>query len=207
MSTTLHHQKNNKAVFTVYNTMSQVKTAFKSLKRLGLSTKNFSFFQPVEGDQDFPQVQRYQLKNGALIGAFLGVFIIGGMFLYIGYRIHASQALPFNFFVLGGFLAGMASLIIGGIVGAACGILAGIGTPDPVGKRYGQLLNAGGILVSVQPETSADAEKTLHVFEAIGGADAHIADEQATWKEAIHENVKLIEKEQSRSSVESLVGS
>lgn len=205
MSTVLQNQKNHKAVFTVYNSMGQVKTAFKSLKKLGLSTKNFSFFQPIEGDQDFPQVQKYQLKNGALIGGFLGTFIIGGMFLYIGYRLHESQTLPFNLFVLGGFLAGMASLIIGGIVGAACGILAGIGTPDPVGKRYGQLLHAGGILVSVQPDNSIEAEKTLHVLEAIGGADPHIADEQSTWKEAIQENVKLLEKEQNRASVESLI--
>ncbi len=199
---TTNKENNNRAVFTVYNTMDQVKTAFKSLKKLGLSTKNFSFFKPVDGDQDFSQVQRYQLKNGALIGAFLGIFIIGGMFLYIGYRLNETQALPFNLYVLGGFMAGMASLVIGGVAGAAFGILAGIGTPDPVGKRYGQLLNAGGILVSVHPDSSEDAEKTLSVLEALGGADSHIADEQSTWKEAIHENVKLIEKEQRRRALE-----
>lgn len=195
-----HH----KAVFAVYHTMNEVKQVFKTLKRLGLSTKNFSFFQPVEGDQDFPQVQKYQIKNGAIIGAFLGVFIIGGMFAFIGYRIAATSGPDFPLYGIGGVLGAIASIVIGGVAGAAFGTLAGIGTPDPVGKRYGQLINTGGILLSVQNDDRAESEKTLHVLQAFGGTDPHIADEQSTWKEAVNENVKLVEAHLKQPTPESI---
>lgn len=194
----------HKAVFAVYHTMNEVKQVFKTLKRLGLSTKNFSFFQPVEGDQDFPQVQKYQIKNGAIIGAFLGAFIIGGLFLFIGYRIAMTSDTRPPLFVFGGFLGALVSIVVGGIVGAACGTLAGIGTPDPVGKRYGQLINSGGILLSVQNDDPVEGEKTLQVLKAFGGADPHIADEQSTWKTAVHENVKLVEEHLKEPTPESV---
>lgn len=185
--------KKNKATFAIYRTKSEFLKLMEAFKKLGFNSSKLSFYQPNEnGPHDFSQFQKNQVTNGAYVGAILGMLIIGCAYLFIGSGIISvsvtSEGSTFN--SMNNLVGGLLAVVFGGLVGAACGTLVGIGTPDPAGKRYGQYLQAGGILVSVESNDSLQADQAKQVFEKNGGHDIHVADEKSTWNMALEESHK-----------------
>lgn len=191
--------KNKPAAFAIYKNRSEIRTAIRSLLRLGFKDSSLAVMQPVKGGaQDFPQVQKNQIATGARVGAFLGAFIAGGLYLFIGPGLD-SHAVVMNAAVWLGTLVAIVAVVLGGIAGAACGALVGIGTPKPMGRRYGQYLHSGGILLSVESETPEQAARAESVLLATGGQDVHIGNEKTTWNEALVENYEMAhEKSKNR---------
>ena len=170
--------KTKKATFAIYKTRDEIRIAMRTLIKLGFKLKNLAVLQPkVGGDKDFPQVQQNQVKNGAVCGAILGAFAAGSLYLFLG--------------PAGSNLAGFGAILLGAVAGAACGALVGIGTPDPVAKRYGQYMHSGGILLSVESESREDAVRAEHILSATGGHDVHVENEAVTWDHAIMENIQI----------------
>ena len=183
--------KNKKATFAIYKNRYEIRTAIRSLLKLGFKDRDLAVLQPVQnGPRDFPQVQKNQILNGAVFGAVLGAFIGGCLYLFVGPGLD-SHAVSVSSSVVGQGMTAFVAIMLGAIAGAACGTLVGIGTPKPVGQRYGQYMHAGGILLSVESESPEEAARAESILLATGGQDVHVADENSTWNSAIEENIHI----------------
>jgi hypothetical protein len=196
--------KTKKATFAIYKDKSEIKTAIRALTRLGFKDKDLAVLQPVKhGAKDFPQVQRNQILNGAIYGAILGAFVAGCLYLFVGPGLDSHVANLGAEAVRGGLIASV-WILLGALAGAACGALVGIGTPYPTGKRYGQYMHSGGILLSVESETPEEAARAESILLATGGQDVHMADEKHTWDSALMKNIEIShEKSASRNIIHS----
>lgn len=182
----------NKATFAIFKRKSELYRLIDAIKKMGFNSNKLSFYQPNEnGPRDFAQVQKNQVLNGAYIGSVLGMLIIGCAYLFIGSEIVTAATEVHEFSLMNNVVGGILALGFGGLVGAACGALVGIGTPDPAGKRYGQYLHSGGILVSIESNDAERAAQAKRILENTGGQEIHLADEIATWNMAIEENSKI----------------
>jgi hypothetical protein len=192
-------QKNdNRAIFAIYQTKSEVKEAIRALRKIGFNENDLAASQPIkDGAQDFPQVQKNQIRNGAFFGAILGAFIVGGIYLYMSTR--STALVGSEYLMMNSIFAAVSSIVLGALAGAACGTLVGIGTPDPAAKRYGQYMHAGGILMSVHCKSPQQMDQAEKALMATGGQDIHLGDERSNWSEALLENMKLSESEIEKS--------
>ncbi len=181
----------DKATFGIYRSKEQVDAAVSLLSGLGFGDAPASVLFPDKiGAQDFPQVQKSELLKFMRIGSAAGAML----FLIFGV-LAASGVVPFaplseapasarTFLVI-------ACLFLGSIIGAACGTLVGIGTPDRAGKRYGQYVNAGGILLSVHSDTFEDQKKIEEVLEKSGAQDITSVDGDEAWTDVMNEKGNL----------------
>ena len=185
--------KTKKATFAIYKTRDEIRMAVRALLRLGFKNKNLAVLQPIrQGAKDFPHVQKNQFKNFAAYGSIVGAFIAGTGYLFLSETTSDANFIQSTFALLG-------VMILGGIAGTAFGALVGIGTPDPVAKRYGQYMHSGGILLSVQSETPSEALRAEHILTATGGQDVHVENESVTWDSAIMENIYISHAKPSRN--------
>lgn len=187
----------NTAIFGIFRKRTEISDAIALLKNVGFGSQDISIMFPeTKGAQDFPQVQKNQLRNGAVIGGIIGI-ILGGT---LGAAI-AGGAFPGFTFVgnttpmIGPILTVVVSVVLGALAGAACGTLVGIGTPDPAGKRYGQYVHAGGILLSVKSEVPEKLEKAQLILDQAGAQDINYMDEADGWKTAVHEERALFDED------------
>ena len=187
----------NTAIFGIFSKRAEISDAITLLKKVGFGSQDISILFPEEkGAQDFPQVQKNQLRNGAIIGAIIGI-ILGGTF---GAAVSSGVFPGFTFVgnttpAIGPVLTVLVSVLLGGLAGAACGTLVGIGTPDPAGKRYGQYVHAGGILLSVKSEIPEKLVKAQFILDEAGAQDINYMDEADGWKEVVHEERALFDED------------
>lgn len=189
--------KDNKALFAIYRSMNEVRIVMNSLKRFGFAEKDLAVLRPLhDGPKDFSQLQfqNNQLRNGAIAGGILGVITTGLFYIFA-----TNGVSPFTIFsqfsMSGGILTVLFSILLGSLIGAGVGVLVGIGTPDPTGKRYGQYLQSGGFLVSVHTNNDEETSHARSILETTGGQDIHVAPRRQTWHSAIMENIKLTDLE------------
>jgi hypothetical protein len=183
--------KHNKATFGIYRSKEEINAAVSLLSSSGFGEARASVLFPDHaGAQDFPQVQRSEIAKFARIGAMLGA----GLFLTF-MVLALSGVIPFARMSAvpaeGRLFAVIASVFVGGIIGAACGTLVGIGTPDRAGNRYGQYVHAGGILLSVHTDTHDDQKKVEAILDKSGAQDITSVDESQAWKDVINEKNHL----------------
>jgi hypothetical protein len=193
----------NKATFGIYRNKEQVDVAVTLLSGLGFSDAPASILFPdKEGAQDFPQVQKSELVKFAKIGS-----LIGGVLFLIFSILAVAGILPFapldNAPAAASIFAIVGSVFLGSIIGAACGTLVGIGTPDRAGRRYGQYVNAGGILLSVHSETPEQQHKIEEALERSGAQDITSVDETRAWEDVLNEKGNLERLKMSRGEAES----
>lgn len=190
-----------KATFGIFRSREEVKAAITLLKGLGFGeSKALVLFPDKRGDQDFPQVQKSELVKFARIGSLIGaglaavfvILLIAGVVSFA--NLSSASATGQVFIILG-------SLFIGGILGAAWGTLVGIGTPDRAGRRYGQYVNAGGILLSVRIQDTEEQRKIEAALEASGGQDITTSNERESWTEALKEKENLQHEEMESGSI------
>lgn len=191
--------RNAKATFGIYKSREQVDAAVSLLSGLGFGDAPASvLFPDREGAQDFPHVQKSELIKFARIGSVLGavLFLIFGVLAASG--IVSFPPIADAPATARTFMAVM-SVFLGAIVGAACGTLVGIGTPDRAGRRYAQYVNAGGILLSVHSDTIEDQKKIEEVLEKSGAEDITSVDERTAWQDVMDEKDNLERVNLSRS--------
>lgn len=186
----------NTALFGVFRKRADIAEAIALLKKVGFGSEEITVMFPENrGAQDFPQIQKNQIFNGAIFGAIIGLIVVGtiGGFAAAGaFRSFSFSAEPS---MLGPVLTIFISVFIGTIAGAACGTLVGIGTPDPAGKRYGQYVHAGGILLSVNSKNTEQLEKAKMILDDAGADDVNVMDESEGWSEAVTEEHHLVKQD------------
>ena len=172
-----------KAVFGIFKTEKEVLTAQKAFKTLGFRKDRLSVLYPTkEGPRDFSQRQRTMVKTGAIAGVIVG----GPAFVIFSLVVNTSEVSTLNsqgaFFNLNPVVFGILCMILGSFVGAGCGALIGAGTPEPITDRYGEYIDDGGILMSINVNDSEDAERAKHVLEKCGAGEISLIDEKQTWE-------------------------
>lgn len=184
----------NTALFGIFRQRAEVAEAIAMLKKVGFSSKDILVMFPEQkGAQDFPQVQKNQIRSGALIGAIVGIVVVGTIGGFVAAGAFSSLSFSGNGPMMGPILVITLSVVIGAIAGAACGTLVGIGTPDPAAKRYGQYIHAGGILLSVKSETPEMQEKAKMILDQSGAEDINQIDANDGWEVAVSEEHFLVE--------------
>lgn len=168
--------------------------AVHALKKNGFSEKDISLIAPQKnGQRDFVYQQRTSIREGSIIGATLGFFILGFVGFLIGLNVVSETQT--GFVDSRGFptwlLTSLIGAAIGIVVGAASGALVGIGTPRSAAKRYGFYLKEGGIMLTVSLHSEADRLRANHILEKTGAQDISILDESNTWSTVVPEKQKL----------------
>lgn len=189
-----------KATFGIYRSKEEINAAVALLSGLGFGEARASVLFPERaGAQDFPQVQQSQLFRFAKLGSMIGaaIFLVFGM-------LAVSGAIPFapmeNLDFTARVLAVVGSLVLGGVVGAACGTLVGIGTPVRAGHRYGQYVDSGGILLSVHSKTAEGQKRVEEILEKSGAQDITSVDEDKGWEQVMEETANLARVNLSRNT-------
>ena len=181
----------NKATFGVYRSRDEINEAVTLLSALGFGDAPAAvLFPEQDGPQDFPHVQKSELVKFAKVGSALGAILL------FGFAIMAtSGVIPFAPLqaapVEGRTFALIAAVFLGGVVGAACGTLVGIGTPDRAGRRYGQYVHAGGILLSVHSDPAEQQKKIEEVLEKSGAQDITSVNGEQAWQDVMDEKGNL----------------
>lgn len=190
----------SKATFGIFRNKDEIKSAVTLLRGLGFGEARAAvLFPDTPGAMDFPQVQKSELIKFARIGSVIGaiLFMTFGLLMLLGIVPFGGMA---QLAVGGQILAILSSLLIGGIIGAACGTLIGIGTPDRAGRRYGQYVNAGGILLSVHTDNKDQQHRVEEILENSGAQDVTSLDEKEGWEDVMNEKLNLERTSFSRST-------
>jgi hypothetical protein len=172
----------DKAVFGIYRGKSEIKVAKSELKSLGFPSADISIlYPPHPGAQDFPQRQKSNVGKGALIGAIIGGVTLLVIASLVNSDLIPSQDLHAATGVGGSLLLSIVGILSGIGIGAACGALVGIGTPERAGQRYGDYVGAGGILMSVQVNNGDQEHQVKEVLDRTGAQDISVLKEGQGW--------------------------
>lgn len=187
----------HKAAFGVFRRRVELQTAKTKLMESGFDSSVISVLHPSHpGAKDFPSRQKSNIKNGAIIGAALG----GLVFFVLGVMLSLRTA-PITAFDLPDFLNSPLALIATGVLGgllfgAAAGALVGIGTPQRAELRYGDYVDAGGMLLSVHVKDADEALKAQTILESAGAEDINLLEESHAW-ESIYSKLFRPEKKKA----------
>ena len=179
------NSEHSKAAFGIFRNKGEVRTARLILNSLGFTNSDIAImYPPHPGAQDFPQRQRNEIKHGAMIGAVIGGVVLFSAAVILSARMSAIDLSTTStnnpqFYQL--IVLGLSGLLIGVILGAACGALAGIGIPVRAGLRYGDYVDAGGILMSVHVEDANKAHSAQETLEQAGAQDVNLIEEKQGW--------------------------
>lgn len=183
----------HKATFGIFKDKAQIKRAMSLLDSSGFSRERMStFFPDHAGNQDFAQVQKSEALKYARLGALLGFTLAAGTIalitLGVADRAFADvPALSTSFKIL----LGVGGLLIGLSFGAGAGAMVGIGTPQRAGRRHGQYVHAGGLLLSMRSLTDDEQIKVETIFETSGAQDITSMDEDQGWSDVFREHDRL----------------
>lgn len=175
------------STFGFYKTKRAANKATHILKQMGIKEKNISILYPTHKHKEFTAHERRQIKNGAFIGAIVGLFIFGAAGFFINAQFMQTEQLPPEASTYGSYIV-LKGVILGIILGAGCGALVGMGTPKSAAVRYGDYVGrSGGILVSVRLESPQEAARITQLLEKTGANDIKSMDNDETWKKLLKE--------------------
>lgn len=181
----VRNTNDNKAAFGIFRNPEEVRSARSILNSMGFTNSDIAVLYPQrKGPQDFPQRQQSSIKKGAIIGAAIGGIILFVVSIFLTAQINSINTLnsiysPPRISEL--MTLSLVGLFSGIILGAACGALAGIGIPERAGKRYGDYLDAGGILMSIHVDGAEKAHTAQVVLEHSGAQDINLIQEKEGW--------------------------
>ena len=176
---------NSKAAFGIFRNLGEVRAARSILNSMGFANADIAvLYPPHKGAQDFPQRQQNSVKKGAIIGAAIGGIILFVVSVFLTAQMNSVTSLnsiysPPRFSEL--MTLSLVGLFSGLILGAACGALAGAGIPERAGRRYGDYVDAGGILMSVHVDDAEKAHTAQVVLEHSGAQDINLIQEKEGW--------------------------
>ncbi len=188
----------DKGIFALYTTKKDADLAVTSLKRNGLESEDISMLAPVQsGGHDFVYRQHTQLLQGAAMGLVIGLVIGGATGFFVD--IKDLFSIDNNIESVNSYISMsnvLWSAIIGGVLGACCGALAGIGSTMSAGRRYAFYLKEGGIVLVVRLKNLAQAKQdsVSRILEKTRGQDINILNEALIWSTIVPEKNRMLQK-------------
>jgi uncharacterized membrane protein len=191
-----------KATFGIFKNLSEVRSARLILNSLGFANSDIAVLYPSrKGPQDFEQRRQMIIKKGALIGSAVGGVVFFVISIFMTAQMGALGALasinpPPNLWAL--MTLNVVGLFSGLILGAAAGAMVGMGIPERAARRYGDYVDAGGILMSVHVEDAEKAHAAQAVLERTGAQDVNLLKETDGWN-LVYSKVSENQKDQKPS--------
>jgi hypothetical protein len=179
----------NTSVFGIYPHQTSVENGVDALKAAGFSNNDISVLFPQrEGTKDFAHEKSTKAPEGATTGAGTGALLGGGLGWLVGIGALAIPGLG-PFIAAGPIMAALAGAGVGGAVGGLTGALVGMGIPEYEAKRYEGRVKDGGILLSVNSDTSEEIKRAKEILERTGAQDISSTGEAAGDKKPIESKV------------------
>lgn len=184
------------STFGMYTNHYDAKRAIARLEKSGFARENISVLAPqAYGGRDFVYQQQTNIKEGALIGAIIGFFVLG----FIGFLLGLGALTPLETMIEPNLAASIPSWafsaaigsVIGIIYGAASGALVGIGAPKTAAKRYGFYLKEGAIMLCVDLKNEDQRIRANDILEKTRAQDISDLQESEIWKTIVPEKKKL----------------
>jgi hypothetical protein len=162
---------NNKSVFGIYLTRSDIESAVDALKKAGFSNSDVSILLPENVKSgELTTDHSTKAPEGAAVGAGSGAAVGGALGWLVGVGALAIPGIG-PVIAAGPLLAALAGIGIGGALGGFAGSLVGMGIPEYEAKKYEGRLLKGGILVAVHCDTEEQANRAKEVLQSTGAQD------------------------------------
>lgn len=154
----------NTSVMGIYSDRTTAADATNVLQKAGYRATDISVLSSDnQGSKDFALEPRKKALEGAATGAAVGAVLGAALAWFVSIQTVTIPGLE-ALVAAGPVLAALAGAGAGGALGWIVGLLAGVGMPEYVAKRYAGRIRRGGILLSVHcdsPEWCDRAKKTL----------------------------------------------
>src|ERR1700683_2210827 len=169
----------NKAVFGIYKTIMQAQRTVDDLLAAVFCNDDISVLLPDnQGSKDFAHEKNTKAPEGTTVGVTTGGVIGGALGLLAGIGALAIPGVG-PFIAAGPIMGALAGLGVGGAVGGVIGALVGLGMPEYEAKRYEGRVKAGGVLLSVHCNTSAEISSAKDLLKTTGAEDIASAGEKS----------------------------
>jgi hypothetical protein len=170
----------NTAVFGIYKTSAQAEHAVDRLLAAGFANGDISVLLPdQQSSKEFAHEKNTKAPEGTAVGVTAGGAIGGTLGLLAGLGALAIPGVG-PLIAAGPIMGALAGLGVGSAAGGLVGALVGMGIPEYEAKRYEGSVKAGGVLLSVHCDSSAEIDSAKEVLKASGAEDISSAGEKAT---------------------------
>ncbi len=154
----------NISVMGIYTDRTTASDAINVLQKVGYRATDISVLSSEnQGSKDFAHEKRTKALEGAAAGAVAGA-VVGAVLAWLVSIQTATIPVLAPLIAAGPVVAALAGAGAGGTLGWIAGLLAGMGRPEYVAKRYAGRIRRGGILLSVHCDSQEwcdRAKKTL----------------------------------------------
>jgi len=181
----------NTAVFGIYKTSAQAEHAVDRLLAAGFANGDISVLLPdQQSSKEFAHEKNTKAPEGTAVGVTAGGAIGGTLGLLAGLGALAIPGVG-PLIAAGPIMGALAGLGVGSAAGGLVGALVGMGIPEYEAKRYEGSVKAGGVLLSVHCDSSAEIDSAKEVLKASGAEDISSAGEKAASSHGVNrdENV------------------
>lgn len=159
------------AVFGIFHTEDQAGRSVDDLVGSGFTHDDISVLLPdKQSTRNFAHEKNTKAPEGTTAGVTAGGVIGGTLGLLAGIGVLAIPGVG-AFIAAGPIMSALAGLGAGGAVGGLIGALVGMGIPEYEAKRYEGRIKAGGVLLSVHCDTSAEITRAKELLKQTGGQD------------------------------------
>jgi hypothetical protein len=170
----------NTAVFGIYKTSAQAEHAVDRLLAAGFANGDISVLLPdQQSSKELAHEKNTKAPEGTAVGVTAGGAIGGTLGLLAGLGALAIPGVG-PLIAAGPIMGALAGLGVGSAAGGLVGALVGMGIPEYEAKRYEGSVKAGGVLLSVHCDSSAEIDSAKEVLKASGAEDISSAGEKAT---------------------------
>jgi len=161
----------NTAVFGIYPSTIQAERAVDRILAAGFSNNDISVLLPdSQSSKEFAHEKNTKAPEGTTTGATTGGAVGGALGLLAGIGALTIPGVG-PFIAAGPIMGALAGLGAGAAVGGLIGALVGMGIPEYEAKRYEGRVKAGGVLLSVHCETSAEISRAKDLLKSTGAED------------------------------------
>ncbi len=169
----------NKSVFGIYKGRKQAEQAVDRIVAAGFFQDEISvLLSDSSSSKDFAHEKNTKAPEGAAAGAATGGGVGGTLGLLAGIGALSIPGVG-PLIAAGPIMASLAGMGAGGVIGGLVGALVGMGIPEYEAKRYEGRVKNGGVLLSVNCDTSLDVSKAKDLLKSTGAEDISSAGEAA----------------------------
>jgi hypothetical protein len=169
----------NTSVIGIYEDRTTVSDAIDVLHKAGYRATDISVLSSDnQGSKDFAHEKHTKAPAGAGIGAAVGAVVGAALAWFVSNQTVTITGLG-PLVAAGPVLAALAGAGAGGALGWIVGLLAGLGLPEYIAKRYAGRIRRGGILLSVHCDSREWCDRAKKTLKDTGARDISSASEAA----------------------------